>query len=57
MGQPPGASLLIGILLLGFYIPMAYLMDRFFYQRHLRKEAEKRIEREKQRAGQQQAQE
>jgi hypothetical protein len=54
MGQQPIASLLIGILLLGFYIPMAYLMDRFFYQRHLRKEADKRIEREKQRAGQQQ---
>ena len=57
MGQQPIASLLIGILLLGFYIPMAYLMDRFFYQRHVRKEAEKRIEREKQRAGQHQAQE
>ena len=55
MGQQPIASLLIGILLLGFYIPMAYLMDRFFYQRHLRKEAEKRIERENQRAGQHQA--
>jgi len=57
MGQQPIASLLIGILLLGFYIPMAYLMDSFFYRRHIRKEAEKRVEREKQRAGQQQAQE
>ena len=57
MGQSPGYSLLIGIALLGFYIPMAYLMDRFFYQRHVRKEAEKRLEREKQRTGQQQAQE
>ena len=57
MGQQPIASLLIGILLLGFYIPMAYMMDRFFYQRHVRKEAEKRVEREKQRAGQHQAQE
>src|SRR5262245_56568059 len=48
MGQQPIASLLIGILLLGFYVPMAYMMDRFFYRRHLRKEADKRVEREKQ---------
>jgi hypothetical protein len=30
---------------------MAFMMDRFFYQRHLRKEAQKRAERESQRAG------
>jgi hypothetical protein len=54
-GQNPAASLLIGILLLGFYVPLAFMMDRFFYQRFLRKEAAKRDEREKQRAGQQQA--
>ena len=51
-GNSPVGTLLIGALALGFYIPMAYLMDRFFYQRYLRKEAAKRAEREAQRTGQ-----
>jgi hypothetical protein len=51
MGQHPAAALLIGVLMLGFYVPMAYLLDRFFYQRHLRKEAQKRAEREAERTG------
>jgi hypothetical protein len=51
MGQNPIASLLIGILMMGFYVPMAFLLDRFFYQRHLRKEAQKRQEREADRTG------
>jgi hypothetical protein len=38
-------------LMMGVYVPMAYTMDRFFYNRHLRKEAEKRQEREQRRAG------
>jgi hypothetical protein len=50
-GQKPIQSLLIGILMLGFYVPMAFLMDRFFYNRHLRKEEKKREEREAQRTG------
>jgi hypothetical protein len=50
-GQSPAAALLVGFLMLGFYVPMSFLMDRFFYQRHLRKEAEKRAEREAQRTG------
>src|SRR6476469_6981577 len=54
-GQNPAQSLLVGILLLGFYVPLAFMMDRFFYKRHLRKEAQKRAEREKERTGQQQA--
>jgi hypothetical protein len=54
-GRDPRQSLIIGILLLGFYVPLAYTMDRFFYQRYLRKEAQKQLEREKERAGQQQA--
>ena len=41
--------------MLGFYVPMAFLMDRFFYQRHLRKEAQKRAEREAQKSGARQA--
>lgn len=50
-GQNPIASLLIGVLMLGLYVPMAYTLDRFVYQRHLRKEAKQRAEREAQRAG------
>jgi hypothetical protein len=50
-GQNPAVSLGIGALMLGFYVPMAYTLDRFLYQRHLRKEAQKRAEREAQRAG------
>jgi hypothetical protein len=46
MGQNPLASLVIGVLMVGFYVPMAFLMDRFFHQRYLRKEAQKRAERE-----------
>ncbi|HEX6585857.1 MAG TPA: hypothetical protein VF052_03840 [Solirubrobacterales bacterium] len=51
MGQSPVASAAIAILMMGFYAPMSFLMDRFFYQRHLRKEAEKRAAREAQRGG------
>src|SRR5262245_52440043 len=50
-GQKPIASAVIAILMLGFYVPMAFLMDRFLYNRHLRKEAEKRAERQAQRTG------
>src|SRR5215211_3239903 len=39
------------VLMLGFYIPMSFLMDRFFYQRYLRKEEKKRQEREARRTG------
>jgi hypothetical protein len=51
LGQTLLASLLVGVLMLGFYVPMSFLLDRFFYQRHLRKEAQKRAEREAQRTG------
>ncbi|HKH23087.1 MAG TPA: hypothetical protein VKA88_05655 [Solirubrobacterales bacterium] len=50
-GQTPAAALAVGVLMLGFYVPMAYLVDRFVYQRYLRKEAKKRAEREEQRTG------
>jgi hypothetical protein len=50
-GQSPLAALLVGVLMMGFYVPMAFMMDRFFYQRHLRKEAQKREEREAERRG------
>ena len=51
MGQNPITSLVVAILMLGFYVPMAYLMDRFFYQRQLRKEEQKRAAKEAQRTG------
>jgi hypothetical protein len=50
-GQNPAASVLIGVVMLAFYVPMAFLMDRFFHQRHLRKEEKKRAEREAERTG------
>ena len=52
MGQNPIIALLSALALgLAFYVPMAYLMDRFFYNRFLRKEAQKRQERETRRTG------
>ena len=51
MGQNPTQIIVVGVLLLGFYVPMAYLLDRFMYQRYLRKEAQKRQEREAGRTG------
>jgi hypothetical protein len=56
LGQNPLFALAFGVFFgLVFYIPMAYLMDRFVYGRHLRKEARKRAEREAQRGGGRQA--
>jgi hypothetical protein len=51
LGQALLVSALVGVLMLGFYVPMSFLLDRFFYQRHVRKEAQKRAEREAQRTG------
>jgi hypothetical protein len=50
-GQSPLTAVLVGILMLGFYVPMSYLLDRFLHERHLRKEAQKRAEREADRTG------
>ena len=50
-GQSPAVALVVGVAMLGFYVPMAFTVDRFVYQRHLRKEAKKRAEREAQRTG------
>ena len=49
--QSPAQTAVIGVMMLGFYVPVAFLMDRFFYNRHLRKEAQKRAEKHEQRAG------
>ena len=50
-GQSLAVALVVGVAMLGFYVPMAFMLDRFVYQRHLRKEAQKRAEREAQRTG------
>jgi hypothetical protein len=50
-GTNPIGALLGGIVAVPFYSAMAFLLDRFVYQRHLRKEEQKRAEREAQRAG------
>lgn len=55
MGQNPITTLVVGVLMLGFYVPMSFVMDRFFYERYLRKEAKKQAEREAQRTGARQA--
>jgi len=44
-GRPPLASAAIAVLMLGFYVPMSFLVDRFFYQRRLRQEEKERLER------------
>jgi hypothetical protein len=54
-GQNPAVALVSGIVIFVPYAAMAYVMDGWFYRRHLRKEADKRLEKEKQRAGRQQA--
>src|SRR5262245_17467385 len=51
MGQNPVQIVVVAVLLLGVYVPMAFVMDRFFYQRHLRKEEKKREERDSKRTG------
>jgi hypothetical protein len=55
MGQSPAAVVAIAVLILPFYTGMSYVLDRFFYQRYLRKEAQKRADRESKRAGPRQA--
>src|SRR4051794_29829995 len=51
MGQNPIATLLVGVVMLPAYSGMSYVMDGFFYKRYLRKEAQKRQEREAKRTG------
>jgi hypothetical protein len=51
MGQNPVQIAVIGVAMLGFYVPLAFLMDGFVYKRFLRKEAQKQQEREAKRTG------
>jgi hypothetical protein len=46
MGQNPIQIIVVGVAMLGFYVPLSVMMDRYFYSRFLRKEAQKREERE-----------
>ena len=55
MGQNPAAIVAIGVVMLPLYTGMSFVMDRFFHQRYLRKEAQKRAEKESQRTGARQA--
>jgi hypothetical protein len=51
MGQNPIQIAVVGVAMLGFYVPLAFMMDGFFYKRFLRKEAQKQQEREAKRTG------
>ena len=42
MKQPFASSIIIGALMFGLYIPMGYYMDRFLYDRRLKREARQR---------------
>jgi hypothetical protein len=44
-GEKPGPSAGLAVFMLLFYIPMAFLSDRFFYNRQLRKQAQEREKR------------
>jgi hypothetical protein len=46
MGQNPIQIIVVGVAMMGFYVPLAFLMDGFFYKRFVRKEEQKRQERE-----------
>jgi hypothetical protein len=41
--EPAGATALISLALVGFYVPMAYYVDGFFYRRARRKEEQERL--------------
>jgi len=43
-GRGVSSALPVAVLMLAFYVPMAYLTDRFFFNRQLRKEAKARAE-------------
>ena len=50
-GRPPLPSAGIAVLMLGFYVPMSFFVDRFFYQRRQRQEEKERLERAQRKAG------
>ncbi|MGH2956260.1 MAG: hypothetical protein ACRDL6_04615 [Solirubrobacterales bacterium] len=50
-GREPLPSAAIALLMVGFYVPMAYLTDRFFYDRQMRKAERERLAKAERRAG------
>jgi hypothetical protein len=52
-GQDPLPTGLLALVMLGFYVPLAYMTDGFFYRRHLRKQEQERLARAEEKAGQQ----
>ncbi len=43
--EPAGTTAALSAAMVGFYVPMAYYVDRFFYNRQLRKEEQERLAR------------
>jgi hypothetical protein len=50
-GREPLPSAGIALLMVGFYVPMAYLTDRFFHGRQMRKLERERLAKSERRAG------
>jgi hypothetical protein len=50
-GQSPAAAVIAGVVIFPAYTVMSYLIDRFIYRRYLRKEEQKRTEREAEQRG------
>ena len=50
--RPVLPSAAIAVMMQVFYVPMAYLTDRFFYQRQVRKEQKEQLAKAQQRSGQ-----
>jgi hypothetical protein len=51
-GQKPLPTALLALAMLAFYVPLAYMVDGFFYRRFLRKQEKERLARAEQRTGQ-----
>jgi hypothetical protein len=51
LGQNPIQIIVVAVAMLGFYVPLSFVMDRYFYDRYLRKEAKEQQERETRRTG------
>jgi hypothetical protein len=43
--ESAASTAVLSVAMVGFYVPMAYTVDRFFYNRQLRKEQEERLAR------------
>ena len=41
--EPVATTAVLSVAMVGFYVPMAYYVDRFFYNRQLRKEEQERL--------------